>query len=184
MKQKNQIYQPEKHLTSIPLSTLALFRRDDDGLLVYAPLRRRYRGNFNPSVEERRRRRRFPWRKDAHGWIVVDQEWTDAISIRTCEVSAGGCTVLLDQQVEIGTILDIEVEESHKAGILPLAEVIDIQPRGDVWLVRCVWLVDLSKRTLRRLLDKPKKKQHQQIVLPTPIKVGWLTRLWMWFHAA
>jgi hypothetical protein len=68
----------------------------------------------------------------------------------------GGCCLLLDQRVDVGSFLDLQVEEA--AGWLPLLQVLELRSKGRVWLVRCTWLQKLSKDKLQCLLGKPQKK--------------------------
>ena len=162
---------------------MRLFKKDETGRLIYAKLRRRHPGTFNPSVEERRARKRHDWRKDAAAWIVTEEGWSEPFPVRTCQLSAGGCTLLLEREVDASCFLDIEVEGAPEADMLPYAEIMHVEPRGNVWMARCVWVEEVSNKVLRVLLDRPKKTRPKE-VLPTRGRESWLTRLWMWFHAA
>jgi len=90
--------------------------------------------------------------------------------------------LLLEERVEIGSFVDLELETAKKIGSLPLLQVVAGKPKGSVWLVRCVWLQKLSKKTVRLLLNRPRKKRKKKQLDSLPRSSGWLMRLWTWFH--
>jgi hypothetical protein len=184
MKQKNLIYRPQPPSASVPLSTLALFQRDTDGRLVRALPINLSRWKRNPKGEERRTARRFEWRHDSLVWTVTSQGRVDANEARTCEVSRGGCSLLLDHEIQPGSLLDLHVDAIDEAVCLPLLRVLEATPKGSVWLLRCVWLQKLTKSTMGRLLGrrlKPRRKSNRK---PRQPHDNWLLRLWRRFHAA
>jgi len=180
MKQKNGLYQPgSTDCATTPLSTWALFRRDASGNLVYAPRAESWR-QPHPRGEERRTARRFEWRHDAMVCTVTAQGRVPAGSGRTCEFSSGGCSVLLDQPFEPGTLLDLQLAEPSAAhGELPLLEVVGGTRKGDVWLVRCLWLHNLRKIAACWLVRKGQAKQPALSIQP---EQSWLMHMWQRFR--
>src|SRR5262249_25370306 len=105
----------------IQLRTMALFQRDPSGVLVYAPPPKTPQDR-NPTVEERRLTRRFEYRQDARASTVTAQGKQDGQEVRTCDVSRGGCAILLEQPVKPGLFLDLRFEIPDLADRLPLAQ--------------------------------------------------------------
>jgi hypothetical protein len=195
MKGKNCFYRPEAAQSSAArLSTMALFMRDANGELVYAPLRKKSPTELNPNSEDRRAAPRREWRQDALLWTVSLQGRLHHLNARTCELSAGGCSLLLDEAVEPGSYVDLQLgqddeseadqaNEMDEEECLPLLEIADSRPKGSIWLARCHWLQELHPSTLRHLLamNKPRRASGTTENQPSD---SWQLELWQQFHAA
>src|SRR5271166_569671 len=117
---------------------------------------------------------------DATVWTVTAQGRVPTGSARTCEFSSGGCSVLLDRPFEPGTLLDLQLAEPSPAhGDLPLLEVVGDARKGDVWLVRCVWLHNLRKIAACCLVGKGQAKQPQ--AASGQPEESWLMQMWQRF---
>jgi hypothetical protein len=186
MKDKFECYSAtSKSRASVPLSTLALFRRDASGKLVYHPPAKKAPQDRNPKIEERRQSRRFELRQDARAWTVTAQGKQDGREVRTCDVSRGGCALLVEQQVEPGLFLDLQFQTAEPVGDLPLAQVLESSPKGEVWFIRCRWLRPLRGNTVRCLLGRPRKKRkrRRKAAAAEGVQPNWLMRLWEMFFA-
>lgn len=176
-------YGPDARSASVQLRTQSLFRRDANGDLVHAPLPHRSRQTMNPRAEERRGKPRFEWRHDAKAWTVDGHGRMECREARSCNLSRGGCCLLLDQRVDVGSFLDLQVEDAE--GYLPLLQVLELRAKGCVWLVRCAWLQKLGKDKLQSLLGKPQKERKKTVfVTGNQSRPSWLMRLWRLFRAA
>src|SRR5262249_13864191 len=130
MKWKNSVYWPRPWLSaSVRLTTMALFQRDADGELIYAQEPKRKRRLRNPRGEERRRARRYEWRHDSVVWTVTGQGRELEIDARTCDLSAGGCSVLLDQEIPPGSFLDLQMP--HLDQLDEVAEAAEADEAGE-----------------------------------------------------
>jgi len=184
MKEKNQLYEEHSSYSAgMRLRTLGLFQRDAEGYLVYVP-RDRTPQEINPRAEERRLTPRHEWRQDGLAWIVTNEGRSESIQVRTCEVSHGGCTLLLPQQVVSGTFLDLSVPGLADPGDLPLLQILDTTPRGSIWIVRGTWLQELTAAEVR-FLRGVRESNRPQKEMEEPRKTeGWMMRLWRRFRAA
>jgi hypothetical protein len=186
MKWKDEIYRPEYPvLPNMPLRTMGLFERDASGHLVYAPTRQPIPRQPNPRGEDRRASRRLEWRHDGMIWTVNGQGRVLIGATRTCNVSVGGCCILLDRDVEPGTLLDLDLPEAGDThGYLPLAEVLAGSRKGDVWLVRCAWLQNLRKIAACWLVGTGETKQQLWPAPASKSEQSWLMQLWKRFRSA
>lgn len=182
MKYKNQLYQDASpkvtHFQT--LRTLALFTRDTNGELVYAP----QRDEPHPEIAERRGARRFEWRQAASCRVVrVGGELSDWAPVWGCEVSKGGFSLLTEEDLPQSSFLDLHLPGVAEVGELPLAQVMHCTRKGGVWLVRCQWLLELHQPGVRLLVGKPEKKKRQPANTDGQQR-SWLLRLWARFHGA
>jgi hypothetical protein len=184
VKARLTFYHPEHaRSATVQLRTQSLFQRDANGELIHAPQEARSPQTMNPRAEERRSKLRFDWRHDAKAWTVHGHGRKECREARSCNLSRGGCCLLLDQAVAVGSFLDLQVEEAD--GCLPLLQVLEVRAKGCVWLVRCAWLQKLGKDKMRCLLGKPhRERKKSAFVTDRPPRPSWLMRLWLRFRAA
>lgn len=182
MKEKDRFVGPVcAESAKVSLRTRTLFERDEEGYLVYArDLLRRWRKNY-ATPGERRTGRRLEWRKDIM-CRVLSGRWLGAkVIARTCNLSRGGLSVLLAEPVEVGSSIACILTGGTGAA-LPPAEVLEMQPRGAVWLVSARWSERLDQATFRGLLGRHQTGRPKDE--PAGEDPGWLMRLWQRFRGA
>jgi len=178
MKGKNGIYRPaDKVLGTNHLSTLRLFKENEQGRLVVPE--RKKRPVDNPLAGERRRMRRREWRHDARCRLVAPGGLGGELPVRTFDISRGGVCLLLEHYLEPGTFLDLTAEGVAAPDPLPLIRVVHIVPRGNVWIAGCMWLTRLQREELDMMRGKEPK---QRDVIPAEAPGGFLQRLWQKFY--
>ena len=184
MKERNRIYScPNNKSTGrIPLATLALFRKGPTGKLVHAPLVLPDGPHRNPLTGERRGDLRREYRHDAVCREMTAQGPGPAIEARVCEISAGGFSILLDQAVEPGNYLEIEVADVDARW--PLAQVLRRRPKGNVWFASGCWLNKLPDAAMAYLFGEPEPEERCEIVEAEVVEPlpSLLMRLWQRFH--
>ncbi|OAI47126.1 hypothetical protein AYO44_10130 [Planctomycetaceae bacterium SCGC AG-212-F19] len=182
MKEKDRFYGPQARASAtVDLRTMALFERNTDGYLVYArKLVRRWRKTY-PTAGERRARRRIEWRKDVMCRVLSSQRLGPEVEARTCNLSRGGVSLLLAERVNVGSYIDF-IGTGDRRVALPVAEVLNVQPRGDVWLVSGRWRGGLDRATFRKVLGRrAARASHKRRAGEDP---GWLMSLWQKFLGA
>lgn len=181
MKEKDRFYGPAaSESANVALRTMTLFERDADGYLVYArKLLKRWRKA--DTLGDRRTCRRFEWRKDVTCRLLFGRRLGPKIQARTCNLSRGGVSLLLAERLDVGSYIDFLSTEGREAA-LPIAEVLDVQAKGAIWLVNARWPRRLDQVTLRGLLPRrPARGPKQERAGDDP---GWLMRLWQRFCGA
>jgi hypothetical protein len=183
MKEKNRIYSNLKieSIGRMPLSTMALFQKGPKGKLVHAPRVRPDGPHRNPLTGERRIDLRREYRHDATCREMTAQGPGAAIEARVCEVSAGGFSLLLDQAIEPGSYLEIRVAEVDARW--PLAQVMRIRPKGNVWFASGCWLHKLPEAAMAYLFGEPEEEERCEMVEAEAVEhPSLLMRLWLRFH--
>jgi hypothetical protein len=182
MKEKDRFYGPRAgESANVDLRTMTLFERDEKGYLVYArKLVKRWRKAL-PIPGERRTCRRIEWRKNVTCRVLSGRRVGPEVEARTCNLSRGGVSLLLADRIAVGSHIDFIWTEGAEVA-LALAEVIDVQAKGDVWLVCGRWPQELDRVTFRRLLGRrlvraPRKEHPGE-------DSGWLIKLWQKFRGA